>query len=105
MGNVQFECFIVHALGNVFFQVQIVFQHYVISNLDKYFPRSNEFIPERWLKSCPAAEDLPADVTTNHHPFASLPFGYGKRMCLGRRFADLEIQTLLAKVGNITVDV
>lgn len=65
--------------------------------MDKYFPRSNEFIPERWLKSCPA-HDLPADVTRNHHPFASLPFGYGKRMCLGRRFADLEIQTLLAKV-------
>lgn len=79
-----------------FLQVQIVFQHYVISNLDKYFPRSKEFIPERWLKSCP--RDLPVDVTTNHHPFASLPFGYGKRMCLGRRFADLEIQTLVAKV-------
>lgn len=32
------------------------------------------------------------------HPFASLPYGYGARMCLGRRFADLEMQILMAKV-------
>lgn len=26
--------------------------------------------------------------------------GYGARMCLGRRFADLEMQILLAKVST-----
>nr|XP_023012009.1 probable cytochrome P450 49a1 [Leptinotarsa decemlineata] len=69
--------------------VQVIFQHYVISNLEQYFPRSKEFLPERWLKSCPFSKE--------QHPFASLPFGFGKRMCLGRRFADLEMQTALAK--------
>lgn len=78
--------------------VQIVFQHYVISNMEKYFPRSNEFLPERWLKKCPI-NNPDKDINTNHHPFASLPFGFGRRMCLGRRFADLEIQTVLAKVN------
>ncbi|GJQ77283.1 putative cytochrome P-450 [Trypoxylus dichotomus] len=74
--------------------VQIVFQHCVISNTEKYFTRCNEYLPERWLKSCPfESNDL-----SKHHPFTSLPFGYGKRMCLGRRFADLEIQTIIAKI-------
>ncbi|XP_066257197.1 probable cytochrome P450 49a1 isoform X2 [Euwallacea similis] len=70
--------------------VQIVFQHYVISNQEEFFTKSHEFIPERWLKRCPLSKD--------HHPFASLPFGFGRRMCLGKRFAELEIQTLLAKI-------
>ncbi|KAF2902389.1 hypothetical protein ILUMI_03786 [Ignelater luminosus] len=76
--------------------VQVIFQHYVISNLENYFPKSNQFLPERWLKTCPHSEY--SDICRNHHPFASLPFGYGKRMCLGRRFADLEIQTIIAKI-------
>ncbi|KAI4463906.1 cytochrome p450 [Holotrichia oblita] len=75
--------------------VQIIFQHCVISNTEKYFARCDEYVPERWLKSCPYENDV---SLSKHHPFASLPFGYGKRMCLGRRFADLEIQTIIAKV-------
>jgi cytochrome P450 family 49 subfamily A len=77
------------------FQTQVVFQHYVISNLEHYFPQPNQFLPERWLKICNEHKQA-----QNHHPFASLPFGYGRRMCLGRRFADLEIQTVIAKVGH-----
>lgn len=75
-------------IKNKFLQVQVVFQHYVISNSEKYFKNPNNFEPERWLR---CNKNL-------HHPFASLPFGYGKRMCLGRRFAELEIQTLITKV-------
>uniref|UniRef100_A0A1B6KMR5 Cytochrome P450 n=1 Tax=Graphocephala atropunctata TaxID=36148 RepID=A0A1B6KMR5_9HEMI len=67
---------------------QVVFQHYVISNSERYFAEPSKFLPERWLKA----------NREQHHPFASLPFGYGRRMCLGRRFADLEIQTIIAKV-------
>ncbi|XP_031772563.1 probable cytochrome P450 49a1 [Apis florea] len=67
--------------------VQVVFQHYVISNLDKYFPRSDKFLPERWFQSDGV-----------RHSFASLPFGYGRRMCLGRRFAELEILVVISKI-------
>lgn len=82
---------------NIFdFKVQLIFQHYVMSNQDEFFTKSNEFLPERWLKHCVYAKE--------HHPFASLPFGFGKRMCLGKRFAELELQTVLANV-NIVVSV
>lgn len=59
------------------------------------FKQSDKFIPERWLKDntdpeCPHAKDA--------HPFAHLPFGYGSRMCIGRRFAELEIQVLTARL-------
>ncbi|XP_049791348.1 probable cytochrome P450 301a1, mitochondrial [Schistocerca nitens] len=65
---------------------QVVFQHYVMGRSERYFPQAGRFQPERWLQS------------RTHHPFASLPFGYGRRMCLGRRFADLEIQMVIAKM-------
>lgn len=67
--------------------VQVIFQHYVISNLEKYFPQSGEFLPERWMRE---------DET--RHGFASLPFGYGRRMCLGRRFAELEMIIVISKI-------
>nr|CAD7606413.1 unnamed protein product [Timema genevievae] len=72
---------------------QVVFQHYVISNMDRYFPEPERFLPERWLKSGSCLEH----ASTKIHPFASLPFGYGRRMCVGRRFAELEIQTVITK--------
>ncbi|KAG8035300.1 hypothetical protein G9C98_006746 [Cotesia typhae] len=72
--------------------VQVVFQHYVISNEERYFKQSNKFIPERWMNY-----DI-NDSRQCHHSFASLPFGFGRRMCLGRRFADLEIIVVISKI-------
>ncbi|XP_058806914.1 probable cytochrome P450 49a1 isoform X2 [Phymastichus coffea] len=70
--------------------VHVVFQHYVISNSERYFRRSASFLPERWLGG--GGPEAP------RHAFASLPFGYGRRMCLGRRFAELEILVVLSKI-------
>ncbi|OXU24592.1 hypothetical protein TSAR_011043 [Trichomalopsis sarcophagae] len=72
--------------------VHVVFQHYVISNTERYFPKSQQFLPERWIGS--GSVEAPAP----RHAFASLPFGYGRRMCLGRRFAELEIIVVLSKI-------
>lgn len=60
--------------------------------MSEYVTEAHRFLPERWLKPSQGGFD------GNLHPFASLPYGYGARMCLGRRFADLEMQILLCKV-------
>lgn len=63
---------------------------------EKQFPQPTKFIPERWIKTnkdpeCPHAKDTA-------HPFAFLPFGFGARMCVGRRFAELEIEVLVTRI-------
>lgn len=71
-----------------------------MSNEERYFKEPEQFLPERWLKArntCPHA-DQEARTEEQIHPFVSLPFGYGRRTCLGRRFAEAELQILLAKV-------
>lgn len=67
-----------------------------MSNEDsKQFSEPQKFIPERWLKagnagSCPQAK--------SSNPFAYLPFGFGLRMCVGKRFAQLEIEVLVTEI-------
>lgn len=70
--------------------------HLVLTNSEKYFKQADEFLPERWLKS-----EVTSDMSAKHvNPFIFLPFGFGPRMCIGRRFAELELETLLAKVWH-----
>ncbi|XP_054740055.1 probable cytochrome P450 301a1, mitochondrial [Anastrepha obliqua] len=72
--------------------VQAVFPTLVTGQMEEFVTDATSFKPERWLKTSQGG-------TGEHlHPFASLPYGYGARMCLGRRFADLEMQILLAKL-------
>ncbi|KAG8447087.1 hypothetical protein GDO86_014514 [Hymenochirus boettgeri] len=44
----------------------------------------NQFRPERWLEE-----------KNTINPFAYVPFGIGKRMCIGRRLAELQLQLTL----------
>ena len=61
----------------------------VSSRDPRYFSSPDKFLPERWIRACPGQE-----VT---HPFASMPFGHGPRMCIGKRFAQLELSLLAVK--------
>ncbi|KAG0425592.1 hypothetical protein HPB47_027264 [Ixodes persulcatus] len=67
-------------------------ENYVASRLEENFTRADEFLPERWLK-----RDDQGRQDWVLHPFASLPFSFGARMCLGRRLAELEIWIVLVK--------
>ena len=70
-------------------QVNIMF--YTIGRNEKIFKDATEFKPERWLrKHDGSSEEIDA--------FASLPFGFGTRMCIGRRLAETELYLLLARV-------
>ena len=43
----------------------------------------NEFNPDRFID------------TSNHHPFQFIPFGGGKRLCIGNLFALIQVKTML----------
>ncbi|XP_023951078.2 cytochrome P450 CYP12A2 isoform X1 [Bicyclus anynana] len=71
----------------------VSFVHQALSNMEKHFPEPEKYIPERWI-----TEKTDPLFHGNAHPFAWNPFGFGVRMCIGRRIAELEIETFLAKV-------
>lgn len=72
-------------------QYQVVLAQSIKSSLHQYYARSDEFLPERFLKS-----DKSQELKTQQ-PFAFLPFGFGPRMCIGKRLAELEIETVVAR--------
>ncbi|CAG4940257.1 unnamed protein product [Colias eurytheme] len=71
----------------------VTFGHQFLSVTEQHFPRAKEFIPERWL-----ADKSDPLYYGNAHPFAYNPFGFGVRSCIGRRIAELELETFLSKV-------
>lgn len=56
------------------------------------FPEPMKFVPERWLRSSSHYND--------GHKFALMPFGHGARFCIGSRFAEMEIESLIAKAST-----
>ncbi|XP_019365314.1 PREDICTED: 1,25-dihydroxyvitamin D(3) 24-hydroxylase, mitochondrial, partial [Gavialis gangeticus] len=58
--------------------ILMINSHAVGSN-EEYFRDWNQFKPERWLQN------------TRINPFSHIPFGIGKRMCIGRRLAELQL--------------
>ena len=59
----------------------------VLGSNEENFKDSSHFRPERWLRE---KEKI--------NPFAHLPFGIGKRMCIGRRLAELQLHLALCWV-------
>lgn len=66
----------------------------VLQNDAAYFPRKGEFIPERWIKGDPLFDDCKIN---GNNSFVYLPFGFGPRSCIGRRFAEMEIFIMLGR--------
>ncbi|GIX87662.1 ecdysone 20-monooxygenase [Caerostris extrusa] len=54
------------------------------------FPEPERFYPDRWL--------VKDRGTPSWNPFSLLPFGFGQRMCIGKRFAEMELHVALAKL-------
>lgn len=69
-------------------QTFIVLENYCTARSEKYFEDPLEYKPERWLR----------ENREEAHAFASIPFGFGPRMCLGRRLAELEIYLFICKL-------
>ena len=71
----------------------IITHNQIASRQEQHFPQADSFCPERWLSN-----QRPA-------PFVSLPFGYGPRMCIGRRISEMELYVLLVKlIKNFSIE-
>ncbi|XP_035690421.1 probable cytochrome P450 49a1 [Branchiostoma floridae] len=70
-------------------KTKIFMAHDVISSLPEYYPEPEVYKPERWLRD---------DESSSVQPFTLLPFGYGPRMCIGRRFAEQELHLGLIRI-------
>ncbi|XP_032821326.2 cytochrome P450 27C1 [Petromyzon marinus] len=102
---------------------QLAMCHYSTSHDPATFPQPESFRPERWLRDGAsrggpagphgdgsgegeeegeeeAAHRCPESAHESWHSqgFASIPFGYGVRSCIGRRVAELEIHLALARL-------
>ena len=82
------------SIKKLFFQKTLVLLSlYSSGRNEKYFSNPSAFNPERWDRIL-----AKHDSNLVKDPFASLPFGHGKRACIGRRLAEAQMYTLLGKV-------
>lgn len=56
------------------------------------FADPDKFIPSRWVRN------ESGYYVSHNNPHASIPFAMGVRSCLGKRFAETMIMTLIAQV-------
>uniref|UniRef100_A0A1B6H6M0 Cytochrome P450 n=1 Tax=Homalodisca liturata TaxID=320908 RepID=A0A1B6H6M0_9HEMI len=57
----------------------------------EYFESPEVYLPERWLRT-------KQQRSLNLHPYASLPFGHGPRVCPGKHLAMSEMAVLIAAI-------
>lgn len=69
-----------------------------LSTDERYFPDSAAFRPERFLRDETTGQREPINA------FTFLPFGFGVRSCVGRRFAEMEMQVLVTRYGVCAYD-
>ncbi|XP_017020158.1 probable cytochrome P450 12a4, mitochondrial [Drosophila kikkawai] len=66
---------------------------------DEYFPQASEFLPERWLRTPKDDQSkCPANELKSKNPFVFLPFGFGPRMCVGKRIVEMELELGIARI-------
>lgn len=72
-----------------------------------HYPRGKEFLPERWMrpsKEATANGECPHALKASS-PFIYLPFGFGPRMCIGKRIVEMELELGIARlIRNFNVE-
>lgn len=72
---------------------------------DNFYPRAKEFLPERWLRQDNNTQSTSQEQSGTcpnslkaSSPFIYLPFGFGPRMCVGRRIVEMELEVGLTRI-------
>ncbi|XP_016997269.2 probable cytochrome P450 12a5, mitochondrial [Drosophila takahashii] len=69
---------------------------------EEHFPKASEFLPERWLRNTSDSSDsagkCPVNDLKTKNPFIFLPFGFGPRMCVGKRIVEMELELGIARL-------
>lgn len=66
---------------------EIVVPQHVLSRAERFVPRPEQFLPERWIEKSPLAMN----------PRAYFPFLTGPKSCVGRHFAMLEATEIVSR--------
>ncbi|KAH8280332.1 hypothetical protein KR018_002884, partial [Drosophila ironensis] len=78
---------------------QVLVASNVLLSEPSYYPQPEKFLPERWLRDPQSGKKTPINS------FSYLPFGFGPRMCIGKRLVDLQMETSVAKlIRNFQVE-
>ena len=73
----------------VYLQTVVLCHTWLACQEEANFSSAKEFLPERWLQNGELARTS---------PFLVVPFGCGRRVCPGKRFAEQQMHLALAKV-------
>lgn len=65
---------------------------------EEHYQQNQKFLPERWLKNDSNGAHAQCPSARSANPFVYLPFGFGARACIGKRFAELEVDILLSRI-------
>ena len=69
-----------------------------------HFTQADKFVPERWsrdqIENQQSADGgvCPMAASKASNPFVYLPFGFGPRMCIGKRIVEMELEIALARI-------
>ncbi|KYQ92304.1 cytochrome P450 family protein [Tieghemostelium lacteum] len=78
---------IINGHTEIYEGARIVIPYEMIYRSEKYFPNADQFDPERW-------SGVLFDHCNEHHLF---PFGYGPKICPGRKLVKMEVLIYLIK--------
>ena len=70
----------------------VIHEHLLLQDERYYGADAKQFVPERWLRDQITGKKKDLDA------FTYLPFGFGVRMCIGRRMAELMMYTLISRI-------